>query len=97
MLTHLIIQLHLWPRSRENPIYGSLITLGLVSAGLFRQQKTRTRRAWVFSHAQGDADFTASYNNQIGRPVGTYPGTIGGLLADGVLVPAAFVAVTEHL
>ena len=39
----------------------------------------------------------ASYNNQIGRPVGMYSGTIGGLLADGVLVPAAFVAVTEQL
>ena len=38
-----------------------------------------------------------SYNNQIGRPVGTYSGVIGGLLADAGLVPAAFVAVTEHL
>ena len=39
----------------------------------------------------------ASYNNQIGRPTGIYSGTIGGLLADGALVPAAFVAVTEQL
>ena len=39
----------------------------------------------------------ASYNNQIGRPVGTYSGTIGGLLADAGLIPAALVAVTEHL
>ena len=97
MVTRLIIPLNLWQRSRENPIYGSLITLSLVSAGFSRQQKTRTRRAWVFSHAQGDADFTASYSNQIGRPVGIYSGTIGGLLADDVLVPAALVAVTEHL
>ena len=51
----------------------------------------------MFSHAQGDADFTASYNNQIGRPVGIYSGTIGGLLADDELGPAAFVAVTEQL
>ena len=39
----------------------------------------------------------ASYNNQIGRPVGIYSGTIGGLGADDVLVPAALVAVTEQL
>ena len=47
--------------------------------------------------AQGDAGFAASYNSQIGRPTGIYSGTIGGLLADGVLVPAALVAVTEQL
>ena len=47
--------------------------------------------------AQGDADFAASYNKQIGRPTGIYSGTIGGLGVDGVLVPAAFVAVTEQL
>ena len=35
----------------------------------------------------------ASYSSQIGRPTGIYSGTIGGLLADGVLVPAALVAV----
>ena len=39
----------------------------------------------------------ASYNNQIGRPTGVYSGTIEGLVADAVLVPAAFVAVTEQL
>lgn len=39
----------------------------------------------------------ASYNNQIGKPTGIYSGVIGGLDADGVLVPAAFVAVTEHV
>ena len=39
----------------------------------------------------------ASYNSQIGRPTGLYSGTIEGLLADDVLVPAAFVAVTEQL
>jgi hypothetical protein len=27
MIAHLIIPLNLWPRSRENPIYGSLIRL----------------------------------------------------------------------
>ena len=32
----------------------------------------------------------ASYNSQIGRPTGVYSGAIGGLLADGPLVPAAF-------
>ena len=37
----------------------------------------------------------ASYNNQIGRPTGMYSGTIGGLLADGVLVPAALVALGD--
>ena len=47
--------------------------------------------------AQGDAGLLASYNNQIGRPVGMYSGTIGGLLADAGLVPTAFVAVTEQL
>jgi hypothetical protein len=54
MFTHLIIQLNLCKQSRGNPIYGSLIRLGLVftdvpipcSAGLSPQQKTRTRRAW---------------------------------------------------
>jgi hypothetical protein len=51
----------------------------------------------VFSDTQGDAGFAASYNNQIGRPTGIYSGTIGGLLTDGVLVPAALVAVTEQL
>ena len=51
----------------------------------------------MFSDAQGDAGLLASYNNQIGRPVGIYSGTIGGLLTDGVLVPAALVAVTEQL
>ena len=65
--------------------------------GIPSQQKTRTRRACVLVKAQGEADFTASYNNQIGRPVGIYSGTIGGLVADAVLVPAAFVAVTEQL
>ena len=39
----------------------------------------------------------ASYNNQIGRPTRMYSGVIGGLLADGALVLAAFVAVTEQL
>ena len=38
-----------------------------------------------------------SYNNQIGRPVGIYSGTIGGLLADDELGPVALVAVTEQL
>ena len=47
--------------------------------------------------AQGDAGFVASYNNQIGRPTGIYSGTIGGLVADDELVPAALVAVTEQL
>ena len=51
----------------------------------------------MFSDAQGDAGLLASYNNQIGRPVGIYSGTIGGLLADDELGPAAFVAVTEQL
>ena len=46
---------------------------------------------------QGDAGVLASYNNQIGRPVGIYSGTIGGLVADDELGPAAFVAVTEQL
>jgi hypothetical protein len=45
MFIYLIIQLNLWQRSRENPIYGSLIPLGLVCGDLSRQQKTRTRRA----------------------------------------------------
>ena len=48
--------------------------------------------------AQGDADFIASYNKNIGRPVAmNSSGTIGGLDADFVLVPAAFVAVTKQL
>ena len=51
----------------------------------------------MFSDAQGDAGLLASYNNQIGRPTGIYSGTIGGLVADAVLVPAAFVALTEQL
>jgi hypothetical protein len=51
----------------------------------------------VLVKAQGDAGLLASYNNQIGRPVGMYSGTIGGLLADDELVPTAFVAVTEQL
>jgi hypothetical protein len=51
----------------------------------------------VLVKAQGDADFIASYNKNIGRPVGMYSGTSGRLGADGALVPAAFVAVTEQL
>ena len=51
----------------------------------------------MFSDTQGEAGLLASYNNQIGRPTGIYSGTIGGLLADGALVPGAFVAVTEQL
>lgn len=39
----------------------------------------------------------ASSNSQFGRPVGIYSGITGGALADGVLVPAASVAVTEQL
>jgi len=42
----------------------------------------------VFSDAQGDAGLLASYNNQIGRPVGIYSGTIGGLLASTDIAPA---------
>ena len=72
--------------------------LSTLRVGTNRQQKTRTRRAWVFSDAQGDAGFTASYNNHMGNPVAiNSSGVIGGLGADDVLVPAAFVAVTEQL
>ena len=39
----------------------------------------------------------ASYNSHIGNPTGIYSGVTGGLLADGVLVPAALVAVTVQL
>ena len=34
MYIYQIIQLNLWPRSRENPIYGSLTPLGLVFTGV---------------------------------------------------------------
>ena len=52
----------------------------------------------MFSDAQGDAGFTASYNNHMGNPVAiNSSGVIGRLGADAVLVPAVFVAVTEQL
>ena len=52
----------------------------------------------MFSDAQGDAGFAASYNNHMGNPVAiNASGVIGRLDADAGLAPAALVAVTEQL
>ena len=63
---------------------GMRFFIGLTAPPGINHQPIKTPRSGglgVLDNVYGDADFTASYNNHIGRPTGTYSGTIGGLLA----------------
>ena len=41
--------------------------------------------------------FVASYNNQIGKPVGSASGVIGSVLAEAELVPTEFITLTVQV